>query len=214
MKYIEMFEDIEPLNRGKPTERRYAKIRDFIKTKSFAEELDNLKVPQWYVLRFIESDQYRISFLERQITEEQKFQLFKKSLTEPVICRNKKTSILWHLKEWNYDVGDYIRAYRESTITPEERKIIKETAQKLWEKRQEEHKKFRAEHGNLFDFSKLFDFKDNYKILGVERTASKDEVKKAYRNLAKQHHPDVGGNVEKFREINQAYEKLMMRFGR
>ena len=54
--------------------------------------------------------------------------------------------------------------------------------------------------------------KDNHKILGVERTASKDEIKKAYRNLAKQHHPDVGGNVEKFREINQAYEKLMMRF--
>jgi hypothetical protein len=33
---------------------------------------------------------------------------------------------LWKLKEWNYDVGDYVRAYRESTITLEEREIIRE----------------------------------------------------------------------------------------
>jgi len=60
----------------------------------------------------------------------------------------------------------------------------------------------------------MFNFKDNHKILGIERTASKDEVKKAYRNLAKKHHPDVGGNIEKFREINQAYEKLMINLER
>lgn len=212
MKYVEMFENIETLNRGKPTKRRYEKIKDFIKTKEFAEELDNLKIPNWYVLRFIDSDQFRISFLERQITIEQKFELFKKSLTEPVICRNKKTSILWHLTEWNYEVGDYIRAYRESTITPEEREIIRETAKEYKKKYEEEHRKFRAEFGNLFDFSKMLGIKDNYKILGIENNASKEDVKKAYRKLSKEHHPDLGGNVDKFREINEAYKKVMMRF--
>jgi len=90
MKYIEMFEDIKPLNRGKPTKRRYAKIRDFIKTKELAIKLDALKVPNWYVLRFIESTQYRIYFLERKISAEQKFNLFIKSLDDIVISRDKK----------------------------------------------------------------------------------------------------------------------------
>ena len=87
---------------------------------------------------------------------------------------------------------------------------MRETAKEYRKKYEEQHRKFREENGNLFDFSKLFGFKDNHKILGIERTASKDEVKKAYRNLCKKHHPDMGGNVERFREINEAYEKIMM----
>ena len=35
------------------------------------------------------------------------------------------------------------------------------------------------------------EFKDYYKVLGVERSASEDEVKKAFRKLARKHHPDV-----------------------
>lgn len=51
--------------------------------------------------------------------------------------------------------------------------------------------------------------KDYYKILGVERTASPEEIKKAYRRLAHTHHPDkAGGNEEKFKEINEAYQIL------
>ncbi len=55
-------------------------------------------------------------------------------------------------------------------------------------------------------------YKDYYAILGVEKTASKDEIKKAYRKLAKQHHPDTNkGNKaseDKFKEISEAYEVL------
>jgi len=50
--------------------------------------------------------------------------------------------------------------------------------------------------------------KDYYKILGLERTATDEEIKKAFRKLALEHHPDKGGDEEKFKEINEAYEVL------
>ena len=49
---------------------------------------------------------------------------------------------------------------------------------------------------------------DYYKILGVSRDASADEIKKAFRKLARTNHPDAGGDEEKFKEINEAYEVL------
>ena len=50
--------------------------------------------------------------------------------------------------------------------------------------------------------------KDHYKTLGVGRAAPKEEIKKAYRKLASKHHPDKGGDEEKFKEINEAYSVL------
>lgn len=51
--------------------------------------------------------------------------------------------------------------------------------------------------------------KDYYKILGVSRDASEEEIKKAYRRLAHQYHPDKsGGDEAKFKEINEAYQVL------
>ena len=49
---------------------------------------------------------------------------------------------------------------------------------------------------------------DYYKTLGVPRTASADDIKKAFRKLARTHHPDAGGDEAKFKEINEAYEVL------
>jgi curved DNA-binding protein len=55
-------------------------------------------------------------------------------------------------------------------------------------------------------------YKDYYESLGVPRTASADEIKKAFRKLARQYHPDVAKDKkraeEKFKEINEAYEVL------
>ena len=56
------------------------------------------------------------------------------------------------------------------------------------------------------------EYKDYYKILGVDRKASEDEIRKAYRKLAKQYHPDYNPNdkqaEDRFKDINEAYEVL------
>lgn len=49
---------------------------------------------------------------------------------------------------------------------------------------------------------------DHYQTLGVDRNATQDEIKKAYRKLASQHHPDRGGDTKKFQEIQGAYATL------
>jgi len=50
--------------------------------------------------------------------------------------------------------------------------------------------------------------RDYYEVLGVGKNASADELKKAFRRLAIEHHPDKGGDETKFKEINEAYEVL------
>jgi len=55
------------------------------------------------------------------------------------------------------------------------------------------------------------EFKDYYKILGLERDAGQDDIKRAYRKLARKYHPDVSSEADaeaRFKEVNEAYEVL------
>lgn len=50
--------------------------------------------------------------------------------------------------------------------------------------------------------------RDYYEVLGVPKDSTQEDIKKAYRKLAMEHHPDKGGSDETFKELNEAYETL------
>jgi DnaJ-class molecular chaperone len=50
--------------------------------------------------------------------------------------------------------------------------------------------------------------RDLYTVLGVSKSAETQEIRSAYKQLAKEHHPDKGGDPEKFKELSQAHEVL------
>ena len=49
---------------------------------------------------------------------------------------------------------------------------------------------------------------DYYDLLGVSRQASDKDLKNAFKNKAREHHPDKGGDPEKFKQVNEAYQNL------
>lgn len=64
----------------------------------------------------------------------------------------------------------------------------------------------------ILNFREAMEFKDYYKILGIDKSASTDDIKKAYRKLAKKYHPDKNPDDKtaeaKFKEVSEAYEVL------
>jgi curved DNA-binding protein len=62
-----------------------------------------------------------------------------------------------------------------------------------------------------FEIGQVMEYKDYYKTLGVERKTTQDEIKRAYRKLARKYHPDVSKEADaeqKFKELGEAYEVL------
>ena len=55
-----------------------------------------------------------------------------------------------------------------------------------------------------------FSMREALDVLGLKRGASQDAIKKSYRHLVKQHHPDLGGSANEFRKINEAYQRLLL----
>jgi DnaJ-class molecular chaperone len=53
---------------------------------------------------------------------------------------------------------------------------------------------------------------NHYGVIGVARDANEDDIKRVYRKLVIQVHPDKGGDGEAFRKVNEAYEALMRQF--
>lgn len=73
------------------------------------------------------------------------------------------------------------------------------------------HKKEWQELRARKQFQSIYGFNDGsaaLHLLGLDGTANPDDIKKQYRTLAKQHHPDVGGDVEQFKKISAAYRVL------
>lgn len=70
----------------------------------------------------------------------------------------------------------------------------------------------RSRHSVYRNGDGFMEYKDYYKILGIDKNASESEIKSAYRKLAKKYHPDLNPNnakaQEKFKEVNEAYEVL------
>ncbi len=72
---------------------------------------------------------------------------------------------------------------------------------------------FNTKEGFILNYISLMEFIDYYKILGLDKSATQNDIKKAYRKLARKYHPDLNPNnaeaQKKFQQVNEAHEVLI-----
>ncbi|MBF0288807.1 MAG: DnaJ domain-containing protein [SAR324 cluster bacterium] len=112
------------------------------------------------------------------------------------LYRHLQKKILEHVKSHNL------------YYSPEEwKQHLKQQARDRFQNAQQHQTK--PNPSDISGFSKTAAFASYYQILGVEETAGVEEIRVAFRKLAKAYHPDQGGDPEFFRSLNQAYTRLM-----
>jgi DnaJ-class molecular chaperone with C-terminal Zn finger domain len=116
-----------------------------------------------------------------------------------------------------FDHGKYVETRRFSTREYALKFVKKECKLDPGEIENESGKWHIVENENSLDISfvltlVIFNSTPDSKyhtILGVKKSASKDEIKAAYRKKSKENHPDIGGSQEEFKKIHEAYNKLL-----
>lgn len=108
------------------------------------------------------------------------------------------------------------RAVEKFKQEEEERKKRKEEEELRWEEIRKAHDRYWREHArqkaSWDPWQPRGQVHSALLLFGLDDTATQDDVKKKYRQLAKQYHPDTGGDAEKFKQLNQANQVLMQIF--
>ncbi|MBW2064154.1 MAG: DnaJ domain-containing protein [Deltaproteobacteria bacterium] len=114
---------------------------------------------------------------------------------------------------WQYSRYRKKRTYYQNMYNQYQRA----RAKGAYQRREWRGEEFKGEEG----IGRAPNIRDPYEVLGIERTASKEEIKSAYRNLVNKYHPDKVAHLgkefqslaeEKFKEIQRAYRELNSRF--
>jgi hypothetical protein len=123
--------------------------------------------------------------------------------------KNKRKKILPFLIKKQQKKTYKKRKYR--TINYKKRKYIKSYKKRKYKKsyKKRKYKKSYKKRKYKSYKKKILTGGDNYTVLGVNKGAKGDEIKKAYRKLALIHHPDKGGDSEKFKQISKAYQQVL-----
>lgn len=115
----------------------------------------------------------------------------------------------WHStsgSRWTLDQR-IINHFADWLEFPEPLETLMERAHEQAARREEQYRQRREAQQRLLHSGLLMD--DALHLFGLNYTSTQDEIKKKYRQLAKQHHPDTGGDAEQFKRINSAYTLLM-----
>lgn len=212
MKYVDMFDERIMSKCSRSSFLKYERIREFVKTKEFAKRIDDLKIKNWYMEIFADLYIWKIEFISREITWEEKIGYFEFLLDNKVKTKYRGEMYVWECKGYeSYELTSRIHKFRKDILSKEEKIEYERLRLVAKAENDEKLRRFREENGNMFGgfFDKMFvNHNKNYETLGIKMGATQQEIKKAYRKMSKIHHPDVGGSNDKFNEINTAYKAL------